>query len=381
MNPPDEQDMALNFIHTADWHLGRVFTGFRDSDQTKLSQARLKVVEQIFREAIQLRCDAVLCAGDLFNSPRPDKDVWEGLLRLFQKLQLGNCQVFLLPGNHDPYQAESVYSTTHAFRVGLPPQVHVVDKANSEFVISDDAVLYASPCESQAGQEELASNLPAREAGDNRIRIGMVHGQTFDMPGHMVDFPIDLKATAANGFDYLAMGDTHSYREMRDGNFAAVYPGAPEATKFGETDSGHVAHVFFRRSGRKPHIQKKPVGRWTWRSQTCTDLPSLERLLTEPDLDRTVLRLVLEMQVSLQEFHRVEDILNQLESNDFTIGKVGIIQIDRSRLEQQTVTAEEFPDDLPDVLKATIKTLEASEDRRTADRALSHLYKLIHHAE
>jgi DNA repair exonuclease SbcCD nuclease subunit len=379
MNPPDEQDMALNFIHTADWHLGRTFTGFRDSDQVKLSQARLKVVEQIFREAIQLRCDAVLCAGDLFNTPRPDKDVWEGLLRLLEKLQFGSCQVFLLPGNHDPCQDGSVYSATHPFRAGLPPQVHVVDKANFEFAISDEAVLYASPCESQAGQDELASKLPSRETGDDRIRIGMVHGQTFDMPGYMVDFPIDLKTTAANGFDYLAMGDTHSYRETRDGNFAAVYPGAPEATKFGETDSGYAAHVFFRRSGRKPHIQKKRVGRWIWRAQTCTDLPALESLLTEPDLDKTVLKLALEMTVSLQDFHRVEEILDQLASNDFTIGKVGIIQVDRSRLEQQAVTANEFPDDLPDVIKATIAQLEASEDRQTADRALSHLYKLIHH--
>ena len=37
---------------------------------------------------------------------------------------------------------------------------------------------------------------------------------TFDMPGYQTNFPIARDATAQRGLDYLAVGDTHGYREI-----------------------------------------------------------------------------------------------------------------------------------------------------------------------
>jgi DNA repair exonuclease SbcCD nuclease subunit len=47
------------------------------------------------------------------------------------------------------------------------------------------------------------------------------------------------------GLSYLAIGDTHAFRELPPKANPTVYPGAPEATKFGEFDAGFVAVVFF----------------------------------------------------------------------------------------------------------------------------------------
>ena len=60
-------------------------------------------------------------------------------------------------------------------------------------------MLYASPCTSQAGSADLALRLPARDEGDDRIRIGMVHGRTFHAEGYQTNFPVDPEAAKRAG--------------------------------------------------------------------------------------------------------------------------------------------------------------------------------------
>ena len=44
----------------------------------------------------------------------------------------------------------------------------------------------------------------------------MVHGSTFDAVDCQTNFPIAKEAGAVRGFDYLAIGDTHSFRNVPD---------------------------------------------------------------------------------------------------------------------------------------------------------------------
>jgi len=118
-------DVALKFVHTADWHLGRRFPSFEAADQLKLSRARLEVIDRILGVAQQTGADAVLCAGDLFDEPDPGKEWWEPLLEKLRKQRTAR-PIFLLPGNHDPFVPASVYHADHSFRKELPAWVHVV---------------------------------------------------------------------------------------------------------------------------------------------------------------------------------------------------------------------------------------------------------------
>lgn len=380
MTLPEEEDMALKILHTADWHLGQRFPAFDETDQLKLTRARLDVVDRILGEAETFGVDAVLCAGDLFDDPSPDSEWWKGLLGLFTKRHWPNRPVFLLPGNHDPISNKSVYESGHPFRQGLPDWVHVVDKAGFEYEINPDAVLYATPCTSRAGDTDLAMTLPHRQEGDQRIRIGMVHGQTFDIEGCQTNFPIAKDAVVKCGLDYLAIGDTHGYREVVPNVPApTVYPSAPEPTKFGEKNAGHVAIVCFRRSGRKPMITQHRVGRWTWRDAKCSDMNSLRQLGSDPDLATTVLRLTLDMAVSLKEYEEANAILDELKGTTAAHGRIGVMQIDRTNLQHLPATPDEFPEDTPDVLKKTIERLQnETVNPEAAKRAIYHLYKLVH---
>ena len=202
----------LKLLHTADLHLGREFSQLDEDGRRTLARARLAVVEQILALADQYAVDAVLCAGDIFDTPDPSEDWWKGLAKRLTARNGWSRPIVLLPGNHDPLVEGSVFHPEHQFRQLLPPWVHVVDCDGFELALGPGAVVYAAPCRSTAGAEDLALSLPARSAGDLRIRIGLVHGSTFDLPGYQTNFPIARDATAQRGLDYLAVGDTHGYR-------------------------------------------------------------------------------------------------------------------------------------------------------------------------
>jgi DNA repair exonuclease SbcCD nuclease subunit len=380
MTLPEEEDMALKILHTADWHLGLRFPAFDDAGQLKLTRDRLDVVDRILGEAETFGVDAVLCAGDLFDDPSPEPEWWNGLLSLFTKRSWPNRPVFLLPGNHDPITARSVYEASHTFRRSLPSWVHVVDRPDFEFQINPDSVLYAAPCVSRSGASDLAMSLPSRQAGDERIRIGLVHGQTFDIEGCQPNFPIAEEAAVKRGLDYLAIGDTHGYREVTPNESApTIYPGAPEPTKFSEPDAGRVAIVCFRRTGRKPRVTKHRVGRWSWRDVKCSDMETLRNLRHDDGLSTTVMRLTLDMSVSLREYEEANAIRDELKGTTVAHGRVGVMQIDRTDLRHQAATVDEFPDDIPEVLRKAIERLSNHpESPEIAKRAIYHLYRLVH---
>jgi DNA repair exonuclease SbcCD nuclease subunit len=373
----------LRLLHTADWHLGKRFPAFPEEAQKKLSRARLDVVGRILEAARRHRVHAVLCAGDLFDDPTPTPDFWEGLAKIFRDHPI-ETPVFLVPGNHDPLTPESVWSVTHPFRSQLPAWVHVVDRDDFVHEITPDAVLYARPCRSTAGETDLAMSLPGREPGDARLRIGCVHGSTFDIDGYETNFPIRRDAGIERGLDYLAIGDTHSFRNVTPGlQVPTVYPGTPEPLSFDEPGAGKVAVVALFRHGFRPRVDEAQVAYWQWIDKRCRDLNELRALLTMPNLDRHVVRLHLDMTVSLAEESELGRILRDLEGTDAAHGRAGILVVNREGL-RVLAGSEDFPDDLPPVLKDTVARLDriAAEavddsDKEKATRARSHLYKLL----
>ena len=377
---PKEDEVALKLLHTADWHLGRRFPGFEREQELRLTRARLEVVGRILDLAESRRVDAVLCAGDLFDGPAPEEQWWGGLQSEFKRRNWRR-PVVLLPGNHDPLTPRSVYSPDHVFRAGLPSYVHVVDRPGWQLPLGGNAVVVANPCMSHAGQSDLAAGLPRRQAGDSRIRIGLVHGQTFDIEGHQTNFPIARGSAGELGLDYLAIGDTHAFRDVEpDAPAPTLYPGAPEATNFGERDTGRVAIVFFpldRR--RRALVESEVVGAWTWREHACSGIEELRRLAKDPKLRKTVLRLTLDMALPMAEYDEAERLLRELRGSEASTPKVGVLQVDRKALRLLHDAPIEFDGELPPVLRRTVQRLQAqaATQPELAERALRNLYQLL----
>jgi DNA repair exonuclease SbcCD nuclease subunit len=274
---------------------------------------------------------------------------------------------------------DSVWSPGYGFRAKLPAHVRVVDRKNSEFALGEKAVLFASPCTSSAGQEDLALALPARSPGDERIRIGMVHGSTFDMKGCQLNFPIAKDAAAQRGLDYLAIGDTHSFRIVPpDARVPTVYPGAPEPTNFGEAQPGNIAVVFIR-NNRRVMVEPHPVAYWRWEEAAITSLDDLRRLAARTDLSQRVLRLTLAMRVPANEYAEAERLLDTLGGTPAANPKVGILVLDRTGLVLDTGDVARVFETMPEGLREAARRLKEREqgaDPEVARRALYHLYML-----
>ncbi len=374
-----EDDVALTFVHTADWHLGMRFRSFREEHELELMRARLDVIDRIFGVADSSLADAVLCAGDLFDGPRPDAQWSEGLAAVLKKRASPKRPVFLLPGNHDPLLPDSVWDPASAFRKQLPEHVHVVDRDDFTFVLKEGAVLCAAPCRSSAGQKDLALALPARADGDERIRVGLVHGSTFDLKDFQTNFPISPEAAVQRGFDYLAIGDTHGFRIFPPVEKPTVYPGAPEPTSFADEEPGHVAVVFISQR-RKVTVTKERVAKWRWESVRVESLAELRELAARTDLSQRVLELTVVACLPATEYEEAERLLRELAGSEAVRPKAGILKLDRTSLTLDTRDIDSLFADLPEAVRATVRRLrelEEGEEGETARRAIYHLYSLV----
>lgn len=375
----EEKDVVVRFVHTADWHLGRSFPAFSPDERKSLSRARLESVDRILGLARQTSSQAILCAGDLFDAPDPGQEWWEPLVAKFAK-EDPKRPIFLLPGNHDPLISGSVYQAQHPFYRSLPKWVHVIDQDNFEFEITPGVVLYATPCRSRSGQEDPTYTLPARQPGDQRVRIGMAHGNTFSISGQQTDFPIAKNASARLGMDYLAIGDHHGYSvESPADSPPIVYPGTHEPLNYGESRPGHVVLVAIDKN-RKAHLKPQRVAKWTWEEVTCKSLEQLRDLRDLGDRKSHVLSLSLDLFAKASEYQEVESILGELQGTDAIVGRVGILQVDKSGLKLDTSNIENAFDGLPDVLLAAVqrlRELEGGDQDEVARKALLHLLDAV----
>lgn len=373
-----EEDIVLKLLHTADWHLGRRFRAFSEEASIKLSRARLEVIDRIFSEAERHQVDVVLCAGDLFDEPQPGKEWSDGLVDLLAKRQWKDRPVFLLPGNHDPIQPDSIW-VDQRFRQALPPWVTVVETAKA-YTLANGCALYAVPCESRAGQLDPTTKIPKRAPGDERVRIGLCHGSTFDMADAQTNFPISKDAVIDRGLDYLAIGDTHGFRFIPPERKQppTIYPGTPEPTAFDERDPGSVAVVFITRQ-RRAMVNQRKVAAWEWEEVSISSMTQLKQLATRTDLKNRVLRLHVDLSLTAPELEEAERLLESLAGNLARPGMVGVLDLHRHRLELDVSNVAEWSSQLPSVLQATVTKLQtAAADparRLAAQRALFHLFR------
>jgi DNA repair exonuclease SbcCD nuclease subunit len=256
--------------------------------------------------------------------------------------------------------------------------VHVVEDELLEFPLSEGAVLYAVPCRSKAGQGDPTQQIPKRLEGDERIRIGMVHGSTFDAGDWQTNFPISREAAVERGLDYLAIGDTHGFRLVPPERLTppTVYPGTPEPTAFDESEPGHVALVLINRQ-RRARVEKRRVANWTWETARVVDLSALRALASRTDLANRVLRLTVDMQVSAPEYEEAEALLAELGGTEARHAKAGVLELAREGLTLDVSNVGAQLEALPAVLQATVRRLqELAQDvsqRPAAERALIHL--------
>ena len=86
----------MRFIHTADWHLGKIFCGIRQTEDQR------QVIMQEFLPLVKdSRAEAVIIAGDIYDHRLPEQGAVEVFDEFLARLAEMQVKLFAIAGNHD----------------------------------------------------------------------------------------------------------------------------------------------------------------------------------------------------------------------------------------------------------------------------------------
>lgn len=292
----------MRFLHTADWQLGMTRHFLEGEAQPRYSAARRDAVAGLGALAEQTGAEFVVVAGDVFEHNQLAPRV---VSQALEAMRAVGVPVYLLPGNHDPLDASSVY-TSALFTAERPDNVIVLDRAGVHDV-RPGVQIVAAPWRSKAPTTDLVAEVLDGLPADGTTRILVAHGGVDVLdpdPGKpsLIRLAGLRDALSRGAVHYVALGDKHSRTSVGDTG-RVWYSGAPEVTNFDdvEADPGHVLVVDIDEADprRGVSIDAHHVGRWrflTLRRQVdnTRDIADLDvNLDLLADKDRTVVRLAL----------------------------------------------------------------------------------------
>ena len=292
----------MRFLHTADWQLGMT-RHFLDADaQARYSAARRDAVAALGAIAAETGAQFVVVAGDVFDANQLAPAVVSQSLEAMRAI---GVPVYLLPGNHDPLDASSVY-TSALFSRECPDNVTVLDRSGV-FDVRSGVQIVAAPWRSKRPTADLAAAAVEDVQADGTARILVAHGAV-DVLDPDAANPAQIRLAALEeaigrgALHYVALGDKHS-RTAVGGTGRVWYSGSPEVTNYDhrEADSGHVlvVDIDLDDPAHPVAVEPRTVGRWRFLTlrhelNNSRDIADLDLNLDQlPDKTRTVVQLAL----------------------------------------------------------------------------------------
>lgn len=217
----------MKLAHLSDTHLGfRQLTYTNDAGRNEREQDIYDAFERAIDRIIELRPDAVVHAGDLFDGYHPASAAMVVAFDQLSRLHEAKIPAVVIAGNHS---TPRVAATEHVFgvlnRLGC---VHAVHAGPELIEIGELAITAVPHCPDTAQLcEWIVSAKPSR---DHRFNVLVAH-VGLDGLGHVGDSEAG-KATlpgetleAVSAFDYIALGHLHRFSRQR---LNAVYAGSLE---------------------------------------------------------------------------------------------------------------------------------------------------------
>jgi exonuclease SbcD len=253
----------MRFLHTADWHVGKTLKG----------RSRLDEQEQVLREIVTVarthEVDAVLVAGDLYDSAAPSADAQKLVNRTLLGLARDGVDVIAIAGNHDHAATIDAYrGFAKAAGITLVGTVRTADNgglveltAKSTGERATVAVLPFLSTRYAVRAAELVAGTPAEHTGaydqqlrdilgrltagfrDDAVNLVMAHLTVLDgrMGGgeraaqSIFEYAVPSAIFPVEAH-YVALGHLHR-RQTITAPCPVHYSGAPLAVDFGEQEN------------------------------------------------------------------------------------------------------------------------------------------------
>lgn len=243
----------MRILHTSDWHIGRSFHGTSTMDA--LAEVLGALTEQVRTQAV----DAVVVAGDVFDSATPAAAAYTLLGDTLVALHQTGARVIVTSGNHDSaarlgFQArllrDGIHVLTDPLAIGTPVTIDDADGPVHFFGIPylEPAIVRQHWPEGDSEGRQLRTQAQTMAHAMQLVRAGIQ-----EHPGRSVAiahcFAQGVEPTAGlerevrqggldvvplsvlDGPDYVALGHIHGRQQLSD---RVRYAGAPLHYSFGE---------------------------------------------------------------------------------------------------------------------------------------------------
>ena len=256
---------SVRVLHTADWHVGKSLKGV----------SRLDEQEQVLREIVRItreqEVDAVLVAGDLYDSAAPSAAAQRLVVRTLMALAATKAQVVVIGGNHDhaatldayrPFAgaagvtlvgsvrtAEAGGVVEFTARSGERATVAVLPFLSQRYAVRAAELVAQSPAENTGTYDQQVRSLVRALTGGFRtdaVNLVMAHltvlGGKFGGGERAAQSIFEYSVPAAifpMDAHYVALGHLHR-RQSLAAPVPVHYSGAPLAVDFGEQDNTNV---------------------------------------------------------------------------------------------------------------------------------------------
>ncbi len=241
----------MRFIHTSDWHLGRIFFG------VQLTNDQSYILEQ-FKELVKdTNPDAIIIAGDVYDRAVPPTDAVELLNNTLSQLLLDyKIPIIMIAGNHDSPErisfANRLLSRQNLFVYGpFTADIEPIVLADSYGPVYFCPLAYAEPAvvrhyfknldiTNHDNAMQAAINVILPKLPGNSRRVAVAHA--FMAGGQCCDSERPLSVGGSGtvnpnhfaAFNYTALG--HLHQPQQAGSYPLRYSGSLLKYSFAEAN-------------------------------------------------------------------------------------------------------------------------------------------------
>ena len=349
----------MRIIHTADWHLGQFFYS---KSRAAEHQAFL---DWLLAQIIQHQVDALIVAGDLFDTGSPPSYAREMFNRFVVALQPSGCQLVVLAGNHDSVatlnESRELLAclNTRVITSATPQgeqQVLTLKQRDGTPGALLCAIPYLRPRDilrSQAGQSGREKQISLLEAIEQHYQqcyaAALAERAERELPiiatGHLTTVGVTksdsvrdiyigtLDAFPAQAFppaDYIALGHIHRAQRIADSDHIR-YSGSPIPLSFDEL--GREKSVFLLDfSHQLDAVTPLTIPLFQPMQMLKGSMAEIEQLLTQFTDSDSELPVWLDIEITTQEY--LSDLQRRIEQLTEAL-PVEVLLVRRSREQRQ----------------------------------------------
>ena len=256
----------MKFLHTADWHVGKTL-----KRHDRLEEQRA-VLGEIVRIAEEHQVDAVLIAGDVYDSVAPSAQAQRLVVHTLLRLRQAGAEVIAIAGNHDHAPTFDAYRPLmgvagitlvgearppgkggvvrfRARTAGEDVQLAVLPFLTPRYAVRAAELVTQTPAENVRAYDDqirrLVDALTSGFSGDT-VNLAMSHltciGGVFGGGERAAQSIFEYSVPAAIfpvSAHYVALGHLHR-RQSLPAHCPVHYSGSPVAVDFGEQDNTSV---------------------------------------------------------------------------------------------------------------------------------------------